>query len=153
MQQSTGSSGQLKAADFFSSPSLTWIAGLLPCFLPRGVCLPFQCLKSWHAAPPAGVPSTRRLQEQHLGGCARSPSCTLHGEKISWLMVYRLPVMTGLVYKCYHPCMEIERCVRWTQAAADTTHSHSRDAVRNHNDAVAKFRNCIQIVSLYGAMN
>lgn len=118
-----------------------------------GVCLPFQCLKSWHAAPPAGVPSTRRLQEQHLGGCARSPSCTLHGEKISWLMVYRLPVMTGLVYKCYHPCMEIERCVRWTQAAADTTHSHSRDAVRNHNDAVAKFRNCIRIVSLYGAMN
>lgn len=68
-------------------------------------------------------------------------------------MVYRLPVMTGLVYKCYHPCMEIERCVRWTQAAADTTHSHSRDAVRNHNDSVAKFRNCIQIVSLYGAMN
>lgn len=49
--------------------------------------------------------------------------------------------------------MEIERCVRWTQAAADTTRSHSRDTVRNHNDAVAKFRNCIQIVSLYGAMN
>lgn len=61
--------------------------------------------------------------------------------------------MTGLVYKRYHPYMEIERCVRWTQAAADTTRSHSRDTVRNHNDAVAKFRNCIQIVSLYGAMN
>lgn len=60
--------------------------------------------------------------------------------------------MTGLVYERYHPCMEIERCVRWTQAAADTTHSHSREAVCNH-DAVAKFRNGIQIVSLYGAMN
>lgn len=53
------------------------------CLFYSYVCPFFQGLESRHAAPPAGLPSTQGLQEQHCGGCTRRPSCSLHGEIIT----------------------------------------------------------------------